>query len=155
MIQDHKDLDILSKSELVSIMTLATLTKIEDLERDRLEKLNQMNEANLPYYLEAQDQTIKNWRQFLKQLQKYKNQQSSCVEDGALVKVSGYPASKWVFIFKFRSTLSVEGTTVTIDDGQLGRLKGTLCGARPGDTISLMGDERGLSDMTVQVLKVL
>jgi hypothetical protein len=64
MIKDHpvaKVFYILSKSEIVSIMALATLTKIEDLERDRLEKLNQLEETNLSYYLEVQDQTIQNW----------------------------------------------------------------------------------------------
>jgi hypothetical protein len=145
----------INKTDFVAILIKLAISQIEKSETDRQNAVTCMSENNLAHYLEGQDKMIQNWRQLVSHLQKHQSKASSRVEDGALVKISGGALAEWIYIYKLKTTLNVEGIKVAIDDGQLGRVTGSIHGAAAGDKIELVGDGRRISNIHVQILKVL
>lgn len=144
-----------NKIEILQKLEKVVSIKIENFEKDIQELAPTMNENNLPFFLKNQEQLIQKWRQFGTYLKKHKNQNSSRVEDGALVNISGYSFADWVYIYKLNTSVEIDGMTVAINDGCLEHNQGSLYGSRVGDVVNLRGDERGIPNLTIRILAVL
>jgi hypothetical protein len=144
-----------NKIEILQKLEKLIAIKIEGFEKDIQKLAPTMNENNLAFFLKGQEQLIQKWRQFAIYLKKHKNQHSSRVEDGALIKISGYSFAEWIYIYKLSTSMEIDGITVTIDDGCLEHTQGSLFGSRVGDVINLQGDGRGIPDLTIRILAVL
>lgn len=151
----NSPIDKLEKNEFYKLLISAALEKLGQFEADRDAQYSLMSENNLKFYLENQKKLIQHWRSFIDFLKKNINQKSNKVINGSLVQISANNLVQWICIFKFHSTLIIQGETVQIDDGTFGRCSGSILNATVGNTIKLLGDERGITDLNIQILRIL
>src|SRR5689334_18015845 len=101
-----KNVSDMSKAEILGLLAQLVVGQIAQLESDQRNSAPVMSENNFPHYMQGQGKAIQNWRELLSYLKTCQNQKSQVVQDGALVKISGYPSAEWIFIYKFRSSLN-------------------------------------------------
>ncbi len=145
----------ITKSEFISSLSKIVLSKIDELQRELQNNIGNMSDNNRTHFQKTQEGLVQNWRKLMSDLKKFQTHSSTKIEDGALVKVSGYPDAEWIFIYKFQSSVLIEGVKIEIDDGKLGRVTGSIHGAHAGDQVKLAGDQRGICDLKLMILKVL
>lgn len=146
--------ETLTKREFCDLLIVAVSNRVAQFEADLASQSSSLSSINLEFYLEGQTKLISKWRAMGRYIERNKDRTSSKIEDGALVKLSSGKAVRWIYVFNLDSEVEVFGEKIEINDGSLYGYS-SIKDAVVGDSLKLLGDERGLPDLDVKILRIL
>ncbi len=146
--------ETLTKPEFCDLLIVAVSNRVAQFKTDLASQSSSMSSINLEFYLEGQTKLISKWGELGRYIERNRDRTSSKIEDGALVKLSSGKAVRWIYIFNLESAVEVFGEKVEINDGCLSGYS-SIKDAVVGDSLKLLGDERGLPDLDIKILRIL